>query len=217
MLPVFLGITVFLAMCSLAFSAARICVDPGHGGSATGTLGADGEGYPEEKDINLQIAQKLEPLLENFFGYCGENVFFTRNDDSYVSSQKRVDIANGKEEDAYGSDVPEGGVDYFVSIHCNAESGGGSSVHGTAVFIYDAAGWNDNPDQSTERYKLAEKIIAQYIERTDDIYLDACTYGGEGPPGPCGPASGWAGAEGPCPTATSCGDHCRGGVHPGRA
>ena len=56
MLPVLLAIIIVVAMCSAAFPAARICLDPGHGGDDSGTIGADGPGYPNEEHINLLIS-----------------------------------------------------------------------------------------------------------------------------------------------------------------
>lgn len=72
-----------------------ICIDPGHGGTEAGAV-YDKRGRPEdrwtlyEKDINLDVAEALQDLLEG----DGATVVMTREDDSYVSLQQRVDICN---------------------------------------------------------------------------------------------------------------------------
>lgn len=92
----------------------KICIDPGHGGRTSGAVGK----YSKEKDINLAISLKIQTYLLKM----GINVIMTRKDDSYVSLQKRCDIANSNK------------CDYFVSIHCNSFSN--SSASGTETFYY---------------------------------------------------------------------------------
>jgi N-acetylmuramoyl-L-alanine amidase len=94
-----------------------IAVDAGHGGDATGAVGATGV---QEKDINLAIALHLRSLLQD----KGAHVVMTRTDDTNVGMPERIDaIVNGKAQ-------------MLVSIHCN--SGGASSdaeaVRGTSAY-----------------------------------------------------------------------------------
>lgn len=79
-----------------------IVLDPGHGGDNPGAMYED----IMEKDINLAVSQKLEPLLRSL----GYTVVMTRYDDSTVDLYQRADIANAVEGDI------------FVSIHANATS-----------------------------------------------------------------------------------------------
>ena len=94
-----------------------IAVDAGHGGEASGAVGATGV---EEKDINLAIASHLKTLLQD----RGVKVVMTRTDDTNVSMPDRTDA------------IISGGAQILVSIHCNA--GGGSSdaeaVRGTSTY-----------------------------------------------------------------------------------
>jgi len=86
------------AMHALKF---RLALDAGHGGWDLGTVGRKGL---MEKDLVLDIAERLGKLVEN--GLDAE-VIYTRNDDNYVALEKRAEIANLSR------------ADLFVSIHAN--------------------------------------------------------------------------------------------------
>lgn len=77
-----------------------IVLDAGHGGSDTGAIG----GGIYEKNITLDVAKRIENILIQ----KGYDVKMTREDDSYVSLQERVDIS-----EEYSPDI-------FVSIHVNS-------------------------------------------------------------------------------------------------
>ncbi|HVO59944.1 MAG TPA: N-acetylmuramoyl-L-alanine amidase [Terriglobales bacterium] len=79
----------------------RIVVDPGHGGWDLGTVGRQGV---VEKDLVLEIAQRLGKLLESRLG-C--EILFTRTEDAYVPLEERAEIANDAQ------------ADLFVSVHAN--------------------------------------------------------------------------------------------------
>jgi N-acetylmuramoyl-L-alanine amidase len=79
----------------------RIVVDAGHGGWDLGTVGRKGL---LEKDLVLDISQRLGELLEN---RLGSEVIYTRKDDAYISLDQRADVANQSQ------------ADLFVSIHAN--------------------------------------------------------------------------------------------------
>ena len=93
-------------------SAQVVVVDAGHGGS---DVGATRENI-YEKDITLDIAKRLEKILEK----KGYNVVMTRCNDTYVSLQERVEI----------TDKNDG--DLFVSVHVNSSvtpEGNGLETH----------------------------------------------------------------------------------------
>lgn len=77
-----------------------IVIDAGHGGSDTGAIG----GGIYEKDITLDLAKRIENILIQ----KGYDVKMTRNDDSYVSLEERVQISEEYEPDI------------FVSVHVNS-------------------------------------------------------------------------------------------------
>ena len=79
----------------------RIVLDAGHGGWDLGTVGRKGL---LEKDLVLDIVQRLGRLIET---RLGANVIYTRKDDSYLSLEKRAEIANLAQ------------ANLFVSIHAN--------------------------------------------------------------------------------------------------
>ena len=81
-----------------------IVIDPGHGGSDPG---ATGFGL-QEKNINLDIAQRVRNKLGNF-----ADVNLTRNSDVFISLSDRAAYAN------------RAGADLFVSLHVNAGGGTG--------------------------------------------------------------------------------------------
>jgi N-acetylmuramoyl-L-alanine amidase len=87
----------------LTFSTNRIIViDPGHGGSNTGTHSVlDGR---FEKEFTLDWAKRLKPLLET----NGWTVFLTRTNDTDVSLSNRVAFAESHH------------ADLFVSLHFNS-------------------------------------------------------------------------------------------------
>ena len=79
----------------------KICLDPGHGGSAHGTCSPKGI---LEKDLNLSLALKLkEELIKQ-----GYEVILTREEDKDLGLQERVDTCK------------EFGSDLFISVHHNA-------------------------------------------------------------------------------------------------
>jgi N-acetylmuramoyl-L-alanine amidase len=79
----------------------RIVVDAGHGGWDLGTVGRKGL---LEKDLVLDIAQRLGDLLQS---RLGSEVIYTRAFDTYIPLEKRAEIAN------------EAQADLFVSVHGN--------------------------------------------------------------------------------------------------
>ena len=82
-----------------------VVLDPGHGGRDPGAVG---NGLLE-KEITLMVARKVAKRL----GFYDVTVRLTRDDDTYLSADARVNFANNL------------GADYFLSIHVNAGSGTG--------------------------------------------------------------------------------------------
>jgi N-acetylmuramoyl-L-alanine amidase/putative methionine-R-sulfoxide reductase with GAF domain len=79
----------------------QVVLDAGHGGWDLGTVGKKGL---LEKDLVLDIVQRLGRLLEN---KMGAQVIYTRQDDAYIALEKRAEIAN------------VAGADLFLSVHAN--------------------------------------------------------------------------------------------------
>jgi len=80
----------------------RIVLDPGHGGQDPGAIGPGGL---REKEVTLDIAHRVAPILSRELGIV---TMLTRDDDRYVPLEERAARAN-----AFHADL-------FVSVHCNA-------------------------------------------------------------------------------------------------
>lgn len=107
-----------------------IVIDPGHGGSDSGAIGAN---KVQEKNITLGIAQKMKALLEK----AGAKVLMTRQTDVDVYGpnasatnelQARSNVANNNN------------ADIFVSIHIDAFSN--PSVGGITTHYYQKTGYD---------------------------------------------------------------------------
>jgi N-acetylmuramoyl-L-alanine amidase len=79
----------------------RVVVDAGHGGSENGAMG---QGGLTEKELTLDVARRLLPLLQR----QGLEVILTREGDQTVPLEARTRKAN------------EARADLFISIHVNA-------------------------------------------------------------------------------------------------
>lgn len=85
----------------------RVVLDPGHGGHDPGAIGPGGL---REKDVTLDIAHRVAPILSRELGIV---TMLTRDDDRYVALEERAARAN-----AFHADL-------FVSVHCNAAEDSG--------------------------------------------------------------------------------------------
>ena len=116
----------------------NIFVDAGHGGGEKGTIGPS---RILEKDINLDIANKLIKELEA----AGANISYSRNTDKQVGLYDRVDLA--KNNNALIS----------ISIHCNSlpYTKNPYKMHGTETHYY-----NENAKLLGEiiKYNLANDL-----------------------------------------------------------
>lgn len=115
---------------------AIICVDPGHGGRESGSIGCSGA---KEARINLEIGTKLAKELEAL----GANVVLSRSDDSDLSLQARVDTAIQNK------------ADLLLSVHNNALPDGRDpqTEKGTSSYWYHP--------QSTEIARLLQKTLVK--------------------------------------------------------
>ena len=113
-----------------------VVIDPGHGGDKPGTTG---NGLLE-KDINLQIALKINKLFENNKDI---KVYFTRLTDFDPSFDDRTNMSNEV-------------ADMFISIHNNSTGDGSTSANGTEVFYL-------NPNTSDRG--LTSKAMAEIVQK----------------------------------------------------
>ena len=122
-----------------------VIIDAGHGGDDGGAIGIDGT---VEKDINLDIALKLEKLLK-FYGF---DVIMTRTEDIMTCDDGLDSLRKRKVSDIHNRfDVLEKNPDaVFISIHQNKFED--KSQHGTQVF------YSGNNDES--------KLLAESIQNS---------------------------------------------------
>lgn len=140
---------------SMPITQKTVIVDAGHGGDDGGAIGIDGT---VEKDINLDIALKLEKILK-FYGF---NVIMTRTqdvmtcDDGLDSLRKRKisDIHNRFELMRKNPDA------IFISVHQNKFED--SSQHGTQVF------YSGNDERSKELAEAIQTSVTLNLQRKND-------------------------------------------------
>ena len=114
-----------------------IVIDPGHGGNDPGKVGVNGA---LEKDINLQIGNKVKQKLEE----QGFSVVMTREDDEITEGK----LADMKRRVAF---IEEINPIFVVSIHQNSYTD--ASVRGAQVFYYT----------ESEEGRAAAEIIQQEL------------------------------------------------------
>lgn len=119
-----------------------VILDPGHGGNDPGMVLED----IYEKDINLKISKNLQKLLESH----GCDVLFTREDDTYVSLEERVQMTSRISPKKHTQAL-------FVSIHLNALDN--DNITGGVETYF-------NSTASPENKQLAESIQNGIIEQT---------------------------------------------------
>ena len=114
----------------------KIVLDPGHGGTDPGAIGAGGLA---EKDVVLSIAKKLAVKLKNELGI---EVVLTRRDDRFVPLEDRTALANS--EDA----------DLFISLHMNASPN--AEARGVETYYLD-----NTTDEAAIRLAARENATAR--------------------------------------------------------
>jgi len=132
----------------------RIVVDAGHGGWDLGTVGRRGL---LEKDVVLEIAQRLGKLLES---RLGADVILTRDGDNYIPLDERAGMANQSQ------------ADLFVSVHANYSdlpSARGVETYYTNFFTAPNAKDKDVESRDSEHAKNAGTATLSAAELHDKI------------------------------------------------
>ena len=125
-----------------------IVIDPGHGGEDSGAVGPSGI---KEKDINLEIAKKVEKLISQKMNI---KVILTRTDDTLIPLEQRTAIANKNK------------ADLFISIHANASYRKEASGVETYFLSFDAS------DEDAKRAADFENAVV-FIENKNQDGKDA--------------------------------------------
>lgn len=134
-------------------------IDPGHGGTFPGRVN---ESKVLEKDINLDIALKLDQLLEE----TGALVVMTRRTDTDLipqeSKEEKLLLQQRADLEQRIQIGAQAQADYFISIHCNSIPN--EKWHGAQTFY--------NPDDP-ESKALAQAIQQMLIEQFGDYDREA--------------------------------------------
>lgn len=117
-----------------------LVIDPGHGGSDN--IGAEGSEGLKEKDIVLKISKRLKEFLKDL----GATVYLTRDEDEYVSLNKRAELANKIRPN------------FFISIHLNSFSN--LLIRGCEMYYYKG---------DRESQGLAKCIMNSMVKRLNVI------------------------------------------------
>jgi N-acetylmuramoyl-L-alanine amidase len=122
-----------------------IVLDPGHGGKDPGAIGPTGL---KEKDIALDIAKRLKPILESRLK-C--KVYLTRTTDKFLELDERTMFANSVN------------ADLFVSIHLNASRD--RRARGVETYFL-------SPARSKDELETAARENMMALGSQDDIEND---------------------------------------------
>jgi len=129
-----------------------IVIDPGHGGEDPGAVGP---AKTMEKDIVLQISEKIVHLLKP---HPEAKVFLTRKGDYFVPLEDRVKIAR------------EVGADLFVSVHADASFNSGA--RGTSVYCLSLSGATDEAAKILADKENTSNILGGAIVRPASLNKD---------------------------------------------
>lgn len=137
------------------FAIKTVTIDPGHGGKDPGATGRRLK--LKEKHLTLAISKRLKNILEDE----GLKIIMTRDDDTFVSLPRRVNIAN------------KNGANLFISIHVNASRS--RSLSGfECYYLSDAADDNARAIEAFENatLKTDEKTILEHSKGLDKTLWD---------------------------------------------
>ena len=134
----FLSGILAITCATQAWAQVPVCIDAGHGGTDSGATGCN----LIESEINLNVALKLQPMLEA----AGFTVYMTRTTDTAVDLSARSAYANSK------------GVSTFASIHTNS-AGENSTATGIETFCYTGC----TGKTSGNNYQQADQIQTEML------------------------------------------------------
>ena len=129
----------------------RVMLDPGHGGIDPG---AEKEGEVE-KDLMLGFARELKEVLIRSDGF---EVFLTRDDDSFVSLDRRVALAHQVE------------ADLLISLHADAVTEGQAT--GVTAYLLSESASDKASEALAERHNRADILAGVDLHGADDVVAD---------------------------------------------
>jgi N-acetylmuramoyl-L-alanine amidase len=124
---------------ALGLKVGRVVIDPGHGGHDHGSTGPGGL---VEKELVLDLAQRLGKLIEE---RLGSEVIYTRTDDTFIPLESRTELANDKK------------ADLFLSIHANSSPYPG--VSGVETYYLNFASTRDAMDLASRENAGSQQTV----------------------------------------------------------
>lgn len=129
-------------------AATVVVLDAGHGGIDPGAE----RGGVQEKTLMLTFARELRDTLRRAGGF---EVVMTRNEDVFVSLERRVAIAH------------EVGADIFVSLHADTVQQG--QAHGATVYTLSEKASDAASQYLAERHNRSDVLSGVDLTGTDDL------------------------------------------------
>lgn len=130
------------------WAATVVVLDPGHGGVDPGAE----RGGVQEKALMLTFARELRDTLRRAGGF---EVVLTRNEDVFVSLERRVAIAH------------EVSADIFVSLHADTVQQG--QAHGATVYTLSDKASDAASQYLAERHDRSDVLAGIDLTGTDDL------------------------------------------------
>ena len=128
-----------------------VVLDPGHGGIDPGAE----DGDIQEKDLMLIFAKELKDSLLRDGDF---EVFLTREDDTFVSLERRVAFAH------------QIGADVFLSLHADALNEG--RARGATIYTLSESASDAASAALSERHNRAEILSGVDLKQSDDTVAD---------------------------------------------
>ncbi|MEM8730957.1 MAG: N-acetylmuramoyl-L-alanine amidase [Pseudomonadota bacterium] len=129
----------------------RVVLDPGHGGIDPGAE----QGEIVEKDLMLQFAREIRESLLRAGGF---EVVLTREEDHFLSLERRVAIAH------------EVQADVFISLHADSLAEG--HAHGATVYVLSEDASDTASALLAQRHERDEILSGVDLSTTDDEVTD---------------------------------------------
>lgn len=142
----------------------KIAIFAGHGGKDPGAVDPielkQNDGiyqdniYTEESDVNLKAAKILEKILIK----NGHEVLMAREEDVYISLQKRTDFANNNK------------ADIVISLHANAAAN--SAANGIETLYYPTSPNGKKLAECVQKRMIkASNAVDRGIKKRNNLYV----------------------------------------------
>ena len=130
-----------------------VVLDPGHGGIDPGAE----RGGESEKNLMLAFARELRDTLRRLGGF---EVVLTRDDDRFVSLERRIAIAH------------QARAHVFLSLHADALGQGQGQASGATVYLLDRNASDEATRLLAERHDRDDLVSGIDLRGQDDVIAD---------------------------------------------